>query len=527
MPAPLLPTNDLDYTGLDREAMLARLQKLFNQVNEGYDDFSPNFPENLLLEGTVMLVDTARAVMEQRVRQMFWATVTERRACIRKGRATGLSLGGRSPSTVLARFTAPDPATVAKEITVQEGFRARTEDPDSPFRYRTTAAVTKAIGDAYVDVVMEHAEAYSESVASSGFANQELVLPQAPYIDGSAVITDSGGTFEAVSSFLGVKLDGTPVDASSRVCVLTQDDKERLVVVFGDGVAGIIPQGTITITYKTGGGASGAVDAGVGWLAEDVLFDSHGSPVTLIISNPAKATPGTDSLSVAEARVLGPLSARTTKRCVNEDDYEYAARLVPGIARAALINTDRDSNVQENHANLLLVAYGAQLDSGYYEPASNAATKIAEVEAIIAKTGSLPTMMGFAVNVDSAIFSPVDIDVRVYKTYGYTGSQVRTSILATLRDFFAVAGPDRTPTTTVDFGYAMRDASGASANLIDWSTIFGAVLASPGVRSIPATDDCLLLNSLRASVAIAASRFPSLGTVRIFDMDAGGAEITS
>lgn len=523
MPLPLLPQATLDLTGLDRETVLPRVQRLFNQANPGWVDFTPNYPENLLLEGLVTVLDTYRAVLENRARQLSWATVTDRLAAIRLGRMSGFQLTGGSASTVTLVFTSPSAAITAKEVPIPAGTRVRTNDPISSKRYVTTAAVTKTAGLASISVSAENAEEIVESFTVVQDPNQEFILDRSPYIQDSAVVSDSNGAFEIVSSFLDLTSGGLPITAGSRVCVLLIDDQSRLIVRFGNGVTGALPTGSVGITYKVGGGADGAVAALAAWMVEDTLLDSGGGPVTLNVSNPAAATQGMDAMSVAEARVLGPLSMRTINRCVTCEDFEYVAKLVPGIARSAMITSDFDDTVLENQGVLYLVGFGTRLASGCYAPDTNtlSASKISALEALIAPTGLYPALMGFTITVTQADFKTVSVSARIQLASGYSEADVRENIEEALGDFFAVALEDKTPNPEVDFGFRMLGGDGQPDYMLKWSDVFSAIVQAPGVAMIDTAWNGLTLNGARNSVSLNPHEFPVLGSVQLFNLATG------
>ena len=526
MGAPLLPTGQLDYTGIERESLLIRAQRLFTQVNPYHEDYSSNFPENLLLESTVSIVDMIRAVMEQRVRQCYWSTVTERRAAARLGRVSWFQLTGASASTVDFVFTAVGAVAISRSVVLPAGTRVRSTDPNKPLTYRTLVEVTKPAATAAVSVAAENADVQSESFASTNAPNQEYTVPYEPYIDGTAAVHDDGGSYELIDSFLGPKSDGTAVGSTDRCCVATMNDQYCLVIRFGDGITGAIPQGTVVIDYKTGGGSIGAVDANVTWQVESTIVDSMGAPVSFVVSNAVAAVPGIDVMTIGEAKVLGPLSMRTINRCVNEDDFEYVARLVPGIARAALVNRSRDTAIQENCAKLLLIAFGTQYASGYYAPAAATTAQISAVTALIAQSGRYPALMGVAVDVLSAGYLDVTIEVRVNIAHSYTPAQVAANVRSVLQDFFSVAIDDKTANPLIGFGYELVDSDGIVNQTLEWSAIFDAIFNAAGVRAIPYGADSLLLNGAPMSVVVPTNHFPRLSTIVIRNWDDGGTIIT-
>jgi hypothetical protein len=509
----------LDFTGITREDMLVRLQKLANQVNPEWDDFSVAHPENLLLESMAFIADLIRGTMEERTRQLNWATITDRLAAIRLGRLSGFQLPGATASTLSGVFTTASGQAPTTRIPIPEGTRVRTDDPTDPKRYQVTSdnAAIETTG-ASATVSLEQSETVVEQFQSNNEPNQELLLSESPYIDDSMEVEAADGTYSAYSTFLGAS-------ATTKAFVIFVDDQGRARARFGNGINGSIPQGEIEVTYRVGGGVAGEVSAGASWTIEDTISDELGQPVQLILTNTSASQPASDAMTVAEARVRGPLSVRTINRVVNEEDFEFVATQIPGIARAFMATSNTSTDIAEDHGRLEIVAFGTRLDSGRYEPATPSGAKLIEIAAKLSKEGNFPPVMGFTYGVYAAPFRTVDVVVRIFKEANATATAVGKAIRAALADFFAVAFADRTPNTSIDFGAKLLGSDGLSDYTIGWSNVFDAVTATEGVRRISPLSNNLLLNNTHGSVILTPREFPELGTVTILDEDQAGKQI--
>lgn len=500
--------------------MLVRLQSLFNQVNPEWDDFSPGFPENLLLEGMTTLVDLIRGTMEERVRQLSYATVTDRLAAIRLGRLSGFTLPGAMSATVSGRVSLSSGVPHANDITLPANLKVRTNDPTEPKRYRMTTdpAPTITAGLLYVDIDAEQAESQSDTFESNYEPNQELLLDRSPYIDGSASVSAADGSYTAYTTFLGMV-------ATTRGYVVFVDEDGGARIRFGNGINGAIPQGTITVTYKTGGGTAGEVEANALWTIEDVVTDVMGNVVQVKFTNSAASTSGLDAMTVEESRVRGPQSRSVIKRAVVEPDFEYIAVQAGGSARAFLETSDNSSEVAEDYGVLHVVAYGTQTTSGGYKPASPTTAQLNLIAAALTKYGSTPKLMGFSLDITGATFRTVNISMRIYKKSNYAADDVSTNIRTALEDFFAVADANRQQNTLVDFGCRLLGSDGDPDYLIPWAWVLRAILDADGVRYLSTGNDDLLINGSHSSLYLLAHEFPLLGTVTIFDEDQSGVQI--
>lgn len=518
MPLPLIPQNVLDFTGLSREDILVRLQGLANQAAPTWVDFSTAHPENVILELTAMYGDIIRGVTEERVRQLSWATVTDRLAAIRLGRSANFTLTGATPATVDLTFTTANGAVVATRIPIPEGTIVTANN----IRYRVTSVgLGIEIGTATQVVSAEQADVIDFSFDSSAAPNTELLLDRTPYIDGSVVVSATDGAYAPApnGTFAGTT-------SGDKYYVVFTDSTGRARIRFGNGITGAIPQGEITGTYKVGGGSGGDVEANVSWQLESPLQDTLGNTVNLIVTNVAASVPGTDAMAVAEARTRGPLALRTaTKRAVNEADHEDFATANPTIARAFMATAETSPIVAEDEGILYLIAYGTELASGSFQPTAPSTDIINSITASFNPGGSNPSIMGSTLTVRAAPFKTVNVVARIYKTQGANPSAVAAAIRANLADLFAVADSTRQPNANVDFGHRLKNATGAADFLFPWTSVLNAVRDATGVRRMPASTDALLLNGVFGDILLAAEEFPKLGSVTIFDLDQGGAQI--
>jgi hypothetical protein len=526
MPAPLLPTEALDFTGLTRLALEDRLQTLFRQVNPNWDDFSSNHPENLLLHGEALIGSLVSGVCNERVRQLSWATVTDRLAAIRAGRPVGFTLNARTAGTVDGAFSLPNSAVAAKKVLIPAGTRlsangiVHTTLNDMDIEIGNNASSTMSV---------QNTESKTDSFQSPEEANVVLKLSQTPVVEGSLVVVADNGTFVRTNPDTNRDWNSfTEMTPDTYGYKTLMDHKGVVYVLFGNSVNGAVPTGAIDVTYDIGGGEENSVEIGARWRLLDTLYDTDGDAVTVNFNNTTATQDGVDEMTVDEARILGPQAVHTVRSAVNEDNFEYAAvKELTAVARAAFMTSEHDSSIAEDQARMYIVAYGnAWSDSGYFPPAAPTAATRADVEALFTlATGKYPRLMGITIGYYDALFTTIDIKAKIYKDANYTAVQVKASILEEVRKFFAVATDERAPTTTVDFGYKLLGADGTPDYEIAWSKVFNVINDTEGVRKIPPSDDDVLLNEERDSVVLSPAYFPLLGSVRVFDMDQGGIEI--
>jgi len=103
------------------------------------------------------------------------------------------------------------------------------------------------------------------------------------------------------------------------------------VIIFGDGIAGAIPEIglEINVDYKGTDGVEGNVEAGD--------LDQHDftfADTQIDVTNPAKAVGGSGVETLDQLKRRIPLQHRTNNRAVTPQDYIDIAELAPGVAKA-------------------------------------------------------------------------------------------------------------------------------------------------------------------------------------------------
>lgn len=515
--AALLPTN-VDYTARDFRNLRLRLQGLIRSVYPDWTEFNVAGFGNIMLESFAYVGDILAFYQDTQARELFWPTVTQRVNAQRLGRLINYTLPSARPATGTIRFSLA--GVHGQDIPIPADTRVRTPEPNSEV-FRTTVAATLTSGSLFVDVAIEQAELITgEQFASTAGPNQRFATLQAPYIDDTMTVTASDGTYTEVNSFLdNDPLTGDSIDSESKVFVVLTDPFDRAVILFGNGQAGKIPEGTIDVTYKIGGGVDGNVDDNSIIVLEDSISDVTAAAVNLNVTNQEATSGGVDATTVLQARAEGPRSTTLIERSVQKSDFEFGALEVPGVARAAMITSNEDGTVAENTGVLIVVAQGEQLDSGRIAPATPSTTMLADV--LNKVTVERPPTLTFTVTTAAAPFRSVNVSTRVFLESGSDPVTVGTAIRANVQDFFAALLTDGTPNPAIDFGANVKDVAGAVISEIAWSDVFNAVRDTSGVRKVDEGSQGLLLNGLRLSVSLNPRDFPTVGTIQIEDADTG------
>jgi predicted phage baseplate assembly protein len=270
-----------------------------------------------------------------------------------------LGAGGAEPAEVLQDETGGLVRSGVVELGVPQGWSAMRPGvlPDGDPRRWVRARIVRGRfpePPAFSGVFLNAARAQArrsvrgEVLESIGVprasGRQTMRLSQTPVIPGSVIIeVDEGVAADVFGAPTGETGGVSTVRRWTEVDDLGaagSDDRVFVVdpltgeVTFGDGVNGMrVPQGfrnVVAVRYHVGGGAAGGVDAG------QVTTMLTSVPFVAAVTNPVRASGGTDIEPVERVVRRGPKEVRSRGRAVTVTDYELLAERAPGahVARA-------------------------------------------------------------------------------------------------------------------------------------------------------------------------------------------------
>lgn len=346
----LLPANS-SYTDKEFDSLKDRLQNLLRSTFPDWTDFSIASFGNILLEMYAFVGDVLTFYQDASARESRIITATQRRNVIALAKLIGYKLPGARAATADVEFTLAAPP--AADVTIPVGTIVRTQEVTDPVFFQLLSDVTiKADSEPPTTTgTVENSTTQEQLFTSTGLANQEVVLDYLLYLDDSAQINASNGGYEEVENFL----DST---AEDRHFVVIVDQNDRATIRFGNGINGAVPTGTITISYKTGGGRNGIVDAERIVIIEGSFTDANGNPVQVSVRNPLPSSGGQDRQSIAQAKILAPASIRTLNRTVSREDYEVNALRLQNVARALMLTSNEKPTISENSGILFIIPSG-------------------------------------------------------------------------------------------------------------------------------------------------------------------------
>lgn len=497
----------VDYTDRDFSSIRARLFATIRTVFPEWTDTNVFTFGNILVELFANVGDILCYYQDAQAREAFLLTAVMRKSILRLAKM--LSYTPATATAATADVTLSLTAPAVADIPIRNGFRIGTPDSSAGIVYQVlnpngTGYVLQA-GQTSIVVAAENSESATDYFTSNGGTSLTFQLSATPYLDGSASVSAANGAFLQADDLL----DAGPSD---RVFSIDVDQNDRATIRFGDGVQGVIPLGSITVNYKTGGGARGNVVAGALTRVLDQAVNVNGAPVSLSATNVTRSSIAVDRASNEKIKQDAPRQNRVKINSVAREDFVINAERLSGVARALFVTKNEDPAVPENTGILVPI------------PVGGGAPSIGLKAAILHQlTVTYPPTTTFTVLVRDPDYLTINHSAVLYFSKGAVPAKVKASIRALLETFYAPTNADGTINTLVDFGANILDVNGNISPLISWSDIFNLIRDTPGVRKIDAGASGLLLNGLRQDVSLGLRQFPQLGTFTVINGDTGAA----
>ena len=511
----LLTSND--YTDKDFASVRARLISNIKSVFPTWTDLQVADLGVALLDSFAFTADILGYNLDLATREAKWGTATQLRSIIRLAKLIGFSPKGASAATTTETISA---TSLLANCTIPAGSVIKTGG-NNPTSFQTLADVTLTPSSLTATVDVENSLSTAETYLATTDPSQTYQLGQTPYLDGSIIITSVQGTWTKVDNFLSSR----PSDLHFMLAV---DASDRATVTFGDGNSGVLPIGSVTFTYKTGGGTVGQVGPNTINDLQGAFYDTLGNRVNLVVTNPAATVGAEDKESVATIKVEAPASIRQGNRTVSRADFETVARTASGVGRALMLTKNEDSLVDPNTGQLWIVPAGL----GFLTPTlrSNIAAKFA----------LYPYAPSFILDVMDPEYLDVDIVATVFLQGTAKSSVVGSAIRSNLQAWFALSTTDALGNSvdnpTSNFGFYNQDAGGIPLGSLAYSDLFNVVRDTPGVRKVGAlpsqflltshktttTSSTVVQNSVHDDLLITNRQFPRFLTITLNDGDHPG-----
>lgn len=321
----------IDFTGRDFDGIDAALVAFIRATRptEQTDLDSPSSLGRMLTQQVAYIGDLLSFVADRTAQEALLATATRYDSAHRAARSVGYV--PRSTTGATAVLTAQIlPANVVQQGAVIAKSAAFTAA--NGLRYETIAETTIAPGSTIARVTVREGRTFSETFVPTRAASQEVrsnnsIVEQDSWHVFVGDANDPGDEWRQVDNVL---FELSPTNTYE----VTFDGDGFLLVRFGDGNAGKIPDQTVTVVYRTANGVAG--NAPINSLRGTLQARTSISLLTETVDfvNLEVATGGRDRESVDSLRISVPAFLRTVDKVVALRDYAEGLRTQAGIALA-------------------------------------------------------------------------------------------------------------------------------------------------------------------------------------------------
>jgi uncharacterized phage protein gp47/JayE len=473
----------LKYTARDFDEYFEELKRKAQEVFPDWTDFNLSNIGVLFLELLSRYGDHDSYMLNAHISETYLGSVKRRRNAIKILDRMDYVLGGLTAASVDLTFSFEGGGTHTQDVIITEGYQVK--DESDTYVFETTDDLTITAGNPDGTVSAKSWYTVEEDIELDGSSNQDRFLNEVNYIQVDSIYIDAL-LWTQVPNFLESGSD----DKHFKVDI---DDELKAIIVFGDGIRGLRPDGDGTVTYKVGyGSIANTIRPGkITVLTTDIL-DVLSDPVSMEVTNDESPSGGEDEESIDEARKKAPRSIRYTNVTVSRDDYEGNAEDVPGVARAFAASINEYSTIALGNVIMHIVPEGGGSPS----------VELLEAVEDYLKNGK-PIMIGSFVDAQGAEYVTIDVIGTVNKRAGFLAADVKNAIDTAITGYFKYDNIDDNNRYVIDFGYYKPKFYKSS--LID-------IIMNTTINDVECVDS-VILSSPAESIDLDLKEIPALGTL--------------
>lgn len=290
-------TFDVRFTARDYQMMREEILRYIRETNPTvWSDFAESSLGQVLVDMASLVGEIATFGQDQVAQELYLATCRRYESAVRFARSVGYFPRLSTAATCVAKATSIPDALVTYGGVIARHASLTTSDGRN---YEVAASDFEIDpGASEVRLVLTEGSSYSEEFTPAAKANQTVTTTNYVVADDSwevyvGDIGDPDNLWEQVDNVL---LE----TSASKTYDVQVDGYGRLIVRFGDGVAGKVPNDTITILYRTCTGSAGNAPAGaVSGSLRVTLNDSAGVVSLPVVNRDVTATVSGGSKSVS------------------------------------------------------------------------------------------------------------------------------------------------------------------------------------------------------------------------------------
>jgi hypothetical protein len=319
----------LAYTNRDYDTVLAELETLVRQTRpELWSDF---FESNLglaLIQLNALVADMLSYGQDALGAELFLSTCRRYESALRFCNSVGYVPRSASAAEVTVQAVNFPDAITTHGATVPAGSVITNEDG---YSYELLEDAVIPAGSTFSSLSLREGQSWQDSFDPSVDPGQEVTTARGIVAEDSWEVYV--GTVSPVNRWTevsNVAFETTPTQTYET----SFDGDGKLIIKFGDGSAGKIPDDTITVVYRTTNGSSGNSPVASIRGALTVNLTGGGTVSVTYENSNSAASGGEDRESLDELRVSVPAYIASQDKLITLQDYETNIPSVPGVALA-------------------------------------------------------------------------------------------------------------------------------------------------------------------------------------------------
>jgi len=469
----------VDYTSRDYDSLRDELIKVVQQRVPNWNPNSTSSSSDFglaLVEAFAYAGDLLSYYIDRALNEAAVQTATQKSTLLNFAELFGYRVSGPSPAYVYLTFT----NTSANAIDIPAGTQV--EAPITTGSYTTAyfetitdypqlaagASVTLSAVEGKTNGDGVDAYGYVLPVSlgeASTYAYQEFSIPNSGVIGDSVQVYVGEANALVKWSYVDTIIEYGP---DNTVYTTKMDENGTITIIFGDGVCGAIPSGTVSAVYKTSVGVFGNVPSS-SVSAYPTYIPGQGYNISsnygLNVTNASDAFGGTDGENLASLRVALQSTLTARNRAVTIDDYKNLAVGLYGVGRA---------NAESSVYNSVTV-YVQPFNDLTATPGISSGTPTASWYSIQAQVLELLTSRCPAtttVTVSPPTYVPIYLALNITVDSAYKQRDVKINVAKALLDEY--------------IGLFSYNSYGFGANITQ-SAIIALLMAVPGVLNVTFT----------------------------------------
>ncbi len=319
----------LSYTNRDYDTILAEIETLIRQTRpELWSDFFESNLGTALIQMNALVGDLLSYGQDALGAEIFLSTCRRYESALRFCRSVGYVPRSASPAEVTVQAVNFPDAITAQGGTVPAGSVIQNGDG---FSYELLADAVIPAGSTFSSLSLSEGQSWEESFDPSVDPSQSVSTSRGIVAESSWAVYVGAVT----ASNRWTEVDNVAFETSATETYETSFDGDgKLIVKFGDGTAGKIPDDTITATYRTTNGAAGNSPVASIRGAMTVNLTGGGTVSVTYENTQSAASGGEDRETLAELRVNVPAYIVSQDKLITYQDYETNVPAIPGVALA-------------------------------------------------------------------------------------------------------------------------------------------------------------------------------------------------